>query len=81
MNYLERYCASKVYTCVSAAHSNRLSFALFNHQEPKDEGEDEDEIEEEEEKDKKVNQEFLVCAFECLGRSWPKNAVDSQGNL
>lgn len=46
--------------------------------EPKDEGEDEDEIEEEEEKDKKVNQEFLVCAFECLGRSWPKHAVDSQ---
>ena len=54
---------------------------IVNHQEPKDEGEDEDEIEEEEEKDKKVNQEFLVCAFECLGRSWPKNAVDSQGNL
>ncbi|CAH3027447.1 unnamed protein product [Porites evermanni] len=47
--------------------------------EPKEEGEDEDEIEEEEEeKDKKVNQEFLVCAFECLGRSWPKNATESQ---
>ncbi|XP_020604939.1 proteasome-associated protein ECM29 homolog [Orbicella faveolata] len=47
--------------------------------EPKEEGEEgEDENEDEEEKDKKVNQEFLVCAFDCLGQSWPKNATDSQ---
>lgn len=47
--------------------------------EPKEEGEEgEDENDEEEEKDKKVNQEFLVCAFDCLGQSWPKNATDSQ---
>ncbi|XP_078353041.1 LOW QUALITY PROTEIN: proteasome adapter and scaffold protein ECM29-like [Oculina patagonica] len=47
--------------------------------EPKEEGEEnEEENDEEEEKDKKVNQEFLVCAFDCLGQSWPKNATDSQ---
>lgn len=47
--------------------------------EPKEEGEEgENENDEEEEKDKKVNQEFLVCAFDCLGQSWPKNATDSQ---
>ena len=52
----------------------------MNWQEPKEEGEEgEDENDEEEEKDKKVNQEFLVCAFDCLGQSWPKNATDSQG--
>jgi len=42
--------------------------------EPKEEGEEE----EDEEKDKKVDQEFLVCAFSCLGQSWPKHATDSQ---
>lgn len=47
--------------------------------EPKEEGvENKDENEEEGEKDKTVNQEFLVCAFDCLGQSWPKNATDSQ---
>ena len=52
----------------------------LNWQEPKEEGEEgEDENNEDEEKDKKVNQEFLLCAFDCLGQSWPKNATDSQG--
>ena len=52
----------------------------LNWQEPKEEGEEgEDENNEDEEKDKKVNQEFLVCAFDCLGQSWPKNATGSQG--
>ena len=55
-----------------------LIFVLI-WQEPKEEGEDENE--EEEEKNKKVNQEFLVCAFDCLGQSWPKNSTDSQGEL
>ena len=43
--------------------------------------EDENENEDDEDKDKNVNQEFLVCAFDCLGQSWPKNATDSQGEL
>ena len=58
------------------------AFAVVNLQEPKEEGdEDEDENDDEEEKDKKVDQEFLVCAFDCLGQSWPKSATDSQGDI
>ncbi|XP_058950151.2 proteasome adapter and scaffold protein ECM29 isoform X1 [Pocillopora verrucosa] len=46
--------------------------------EPKEEEEGEEENGDEEEKDKKVDQEFLVCSFECLGQAWPKNSTDSQ---
>ena len=64
------------------SYANAELIFLPTWQEPKEEGEEgEDENEDEEEKDKKVNQEFLVCAFDCLGQSWPKNATDSQGEL
>lgn len=46
--------------------------------EPKEEEEGEEQNGDEEEKDKKVDQEFLVCSFECLGQAWPKNSTDSQ---
>ena len=28
-----------------------------------------------------MDQEFLLCAFECLGQAWPKNASESQGEF
>ena len=56
-------------------------FCLSNLQEPKEEEEGEEENGDEEEKDKKVDQEFLVCSFECLGQAWPKNSTDSQGQV
>lgn len=56
-------------------------FCLSDLQEPKEEEEGEEENGDEEEKDKKVDQEFLVCSFECLGQAWPKNSTDSQGQV
>lgn len=71
-------CFGEIVQEYSVDRFQQISELLFPIIAPEKREEDQNENEDDEDKDKNVNQEFLVCAFGCLGQSWPKNATDSQ---